>query len=233
MASTRSALRTKVLANMDGRSDTAVTTAIDLGLDEACKVIMGAGGTGHRWRGLGTRVSNLSTSATLQTVALPTGCGVIKELMLLDSTSSYRIEVRDAGWVEQWLTAADQQSKSKPVWAYREGGNLYLAPSPDAAYTLRLRYELTLAFGATEINADGFDEALVAYATSHAWGSVQHGANQAKYWLDKFGTILSAMIATERKDQPRRGVNTRCSRRGDPTVWPDDPRVFTLPEGHS
>ena len=233
MASTRLQLRTKVLANMDGRSDTAITAAVNAGLDEACKVVMAAGGTGHRWRRLGTRVSSLATVADAQTVTLPAGCGAINGLTVLDETSSYRIEIRDQEWVERWLTAADQQATSKPLWAYREGASLYLAPCPDAAYTLRLSYEAELSLGAAAtdaITAEGFDEVLVAYATSHAWGSVQHGLQQAQYWMGRFTNLLAALVAAEQKDQPVRGVDTRTTRGG--AAWAPDPRTFTLPRGH-
>jgi len=56
MSTTRATLRTRVLANLEGRSDTAMVTAVDAGLDEACEVL-----SAWEWREMGARTDSYGT----------------------------------------------------------------------------------------------------------------------------------------------------------------------------
>jgi hypothetical protein len=56
MSTTRATLRTRVLANLEGRTDTAMVTAVDAGLDEACEVL-----SAWEWREMSARTDAFVT----------------------------------------------------------------------------------------------------------------------------------------------------------------------------
>jgi len=83
MSTTRATLRTRVLANLEGRTDATMVTAVDAGLDEACEVL-----SAWEWREMATRTDAYVTRGYARAWADATAY-VAGEIVLDEDLSTY------------------------------------------------------------------------------------------------------------------------------------------------
>lgn len=129
----------------------------------------------YRWHKAEKR-TNLTTTASVATVTLPSGCESV--LMLYNSTTGQRI--RKAASTDRPETYLG--TTGAPQVYFRDDGILTLFPVPDATYTLPLRYRgayTDLANGSdTLFTPDAWISAVLRLARFHYYDT--YGADPAK-----------------------------------------------------
>lgn len=114
----------------------------------------------------------LETSSTVNTVdgtayiAVPTDCLVVRDIH--DTTNDRRlIGITPRTYVDS-SGRTDTSSEGEPSNWVRQGTSLYLYPTPDAVYTMRIYYrKIPAILSGTEVTAIGaeWDEPLITLAT--------------------------------------------------------------------
>lgn len=205
MSTTRATLRTRVLANLEGRSDDAMVTAVDAGLDEACEVL-----SAWEWREMATRSDSYETASDVAYITV-TGLGELYRVQVVDGTSSYTVELRTKMAVEDGTPVAEEQAAGKPVACYREGDTIYFTPVPDAVYALRVHYRNILSLATGSLSLDGFDSLVCAYATGYAFLAVRHAPKHAAEWTGKFQQLVALKRQGLGHNGVAEGMDLRCS----------------------
>ena len=193
MAKTRAQLRTSVM-ELTKRTDkeTLTNDALDFALLELQNEYL--------YRVVRTE-ADLSTSQDDVSEALPSGFHRLLEVRLIDSTSSYPIEVRSLKWVLENFPNISADSSSKPDWCYEEGGVLYFSCPLDAAYTIRVTYYALSTFvsDATVNPIPVAESALIFYATSYVYDGLELDKDARKW--EKRAQI--AALKAKRSDKRR------------------------------
>ena len=205
--SLRSALRAKVVVNLEGRTD--LTTAINTALDDACEDL-----STYAWKELDARDSSTSTTAEVQYITLPSAVatGAILSVFLVDDTNSYPVPLRSRAVVEALYPVADEFSSGKPHYCYQEGSKLYFAPMPNSVLVVRIIYKALLAIAtadASQISAAGFDSLVVAYATAEVFESIEHGKETASRWWSVYNSRLRRKLLSQGSTGEENMVDTR------------------------
>lgn len=115
-----------------------------------------------------TSAQSITTADGTESYALPADIGMVEQVELLDSADSTIFTIlRPLS-----LSERDTEGKGRPRGYYVLGTSLYLVPTPDAVYTLRVwhtRAGVTLsADGDTPIVPTRFHDLLTLYAVAQA-----------------------------------------------------------------
>lgn len=119
---------------------------------------------------------DLTTTSGTSYVALSDESDKIIEARLIDGTNSYSILQKTKNWISKRFPNPDGDPNNKPVYCYIEGGNLYLVPVPDDAYTIRLSVVSSssdLSGDSSENPLDGLDYAIACWAAGYVMDSIE------------------------------------------------------------
>lgn len=170
-----------------------IQTGIDLALQRISAL--------HPFRCL-TLTAPLDVASGAVSVTIPsTVVRMIKAYWILN-TNSWAIEVRPREYVlERYPNIDATLSSSYPTMAYLEGNILYLYPIPNADGVIKVTYQYlpTLVEGTDTLPVALLDEAIIAYATSWTFKSVQLWQDAAM-WEQLFGAAIQTAILAD-KDQ--------------------------------
>lgn len=144
-AITLATLRTRIRALGDYENSTKVTAAfldpiINEAIGDYCDLL------DERWEGYRDKTGTVPTVANTATIALPADFLKARAVDVLDGTRYIplrRLQLKD-------VYAYDDQ-RERPIGYLHVGANLELFPTPNAVYTIRLRYVPS----ATVLVADG------------------------------------------------------------------------------
>ncbi len=191
---TRLSLRTKVKINLGNRTDkdSVINDGLEEGLKRAMEVYP------FKTRQTETDITIVENDTHFH---LPTDTLDLIEARLIDGTSSYPIAIKDKKWLtDRWANIA-ACSTGKPVFGYEENGIVYLYPISNGSYTIRITTRVKPTFNAldaTENPIPTLDFALVCFATSYVFMSVQL-FDFAIPWDNKFvGAVTSAINVDKR-----------------------------------
>lgn len=129
--------------------------------------------------------TNVSTVAATDYVTLPTDCFVL--IQVDDTTNGTRLWPEPSGMRgrSQYLEASTgTPAQGKPLYYEMSGTRLYLRPTPDAIYVLRMRYKIqppdvtTAMLGQRPLTPDHMDMAIV-FASAISYLLTHPDANQA------------------------------------------------------
>ena len=127
------------------------------------------------------------------------------EARLIDSTSSYPLEIREKDWVTQRYPNPAADSTHKPVFAYEEGKKMYLTPYADGVYTVTgtvSSLPTDLSADADESDIDGANQALICYATWYMFDSIEEKGTAAIWW-PKYERASALCIQSDKKKPAR------------------------------
>lgn len=211
--------------NRDDKID-LIYTAIDLGLRQI----------NQRWA---FKQSRLAADTTVtqgqQSFSLPDNCLQIVGLRIkFDGTVTGAgvITVLPKHRVQQlYPRLADQPDDEnlrtgRPIYAYEEMGQLFMIPSPANEYTIEVTYDVLETLDATSDSPSSvnLDEALIAYATSYVYKSIQM-LTDASYWDQQYERALAiAMRADDRKTAQHRQMRG-AEQHGKPYIYDRDYRI--------
>lgn len=168
-----------------------ITTGINLALQRISAL--------HPFRCL-TRTDPLDVASGAISVAIPsTVVRMVKAYWILD-TNSWAIEVRPREYVLTRYPNIDATlSSSYPTMGYLEGNVLYLFPIPNADGIVKVTYQYlpTLVNGTDTLPVALLDEAVIAYATSWCFKSVQLWQDAAM-WEQLFTAAMQTAILADR-----------------------------------
>ena len=144
----------------------------------------------------------LETSSTASTVdgtayvSVPTDCLIIREIY--DTTNNRKfVNIPHSEYVG-YTSRADTTAEGKPTSWVRQGTYIYLYPTPDAAYTLRIYYRkiptVLSADGAVTAIGDEWDDIVVQLAVYYgkSWTGDYEGAKMAREDVnDRIASLIS------------------------------------------
>lgn len=191
---TLSELRDLVLLNLGSRTDknTLIDAQINAGYRQAVQR--------HAFKGLTTE-SDLTLTSGVSAVTLPVTAHQIVELRLIDGTASTPLKLLSKVVATRNLPNPDSYNTGIPQWAYEENGTLYVLPRPSQAFTVRgtfLAVAETLTADSDEPVVVGLENALVAYATSKVFGSLQM-YEDAQFWNGTYESELQSAITADKR----------------------------------
>lgn len=143
--------------------------------------------------------SDLTLSAGVLSVALPTSYFHIVEARFLDTTNenSYPLEILSKREFVKRIPLASALQSGKSVIAYEEGGRLFVAPVTTSTHTIRIttdqRHVDLTASGTIPIT--GFDLPLVLWASHYIYSSIQMFQQSAVYLALYKASVKDAMDA--------------------------------------
>jgi len=208
---TRSQITTSIEA-LTGRTDKSavIVTAIDLALEEISN--------SHQWRSLKFEDQTVQTVASTQTVDLSSlGIDQLLSVRLIQGTdSSYVLKYISEELFDKLIPDVTDLTESTPKYCYIKGNILYLAPVPDTAYSLYIRYVKNMVAGA-ENTIKGIEGAIIAYATSFVFDSVEK-EQMATRWDKRFQRSLLFAIRADNRVHYRLKTGS-LGVPEDPTPW--------------
>ena len=170
--------------------------------------------TGNRFWGLKKNFyfPELETSSTAATVdgtayvATPTDALIVRRVW--DSTNDVKLDRIGWGTYVEYTGRADTSSEGKPSEYIRQGTSIYLYPTPDAVYTMRIYYRkrpaLLTGSAVTVIGAE-WDEPIVKLATAQSWLRLQN-VEKYKAWREEFLSDVSGLIGIyDQEEQDENG----------------------------
>jgi len=214
MALSRAAIKTAV-EEATGRTDKSalIVSAIDLALEEIAN--------SHTWRDIKFADNTILTVASTQTIDLSSlGIFQLFSVRLIQGTEqSYILDYVSEEKFDRLFPDVTDTNESRPTYCYIKGDTLYLAPIPDSAYTLNLRYSKQPVDGA-ENTIRNIDGAVTSFVISYVFAAIEK-EQLAVLWEKKFE---KALIRAKRADNRRRNiVRVFDERRKDldtgPTPW--------------
>lgn len=157
----------------------------------------------------------------------------VTEVRLINGTLSYPIEIRPRTWIAKYYPSPASFSTTKPCYGYLQGTLLYVVPLPDAEYEVEYSYypvHPDLEASTDEVQIRGADKAVMAYATSFVFDSIEK-ATEADRWYARYEKFL---MSAKKLDQGNSAVVLQATPRGSEpsTVRPDywvDPFVERMP----
>lgn len=153
-------MRTEVQAILGGRSD-ATDDIVDDYINAAYKQLA----MSFRFYELENTSTSTTTVSGTASYAVPTGCR--QTISIVDTTNKNKLEPRDIAWYEQQDTSTDVTGA--PEYYVRYGSNYLLWPTPDGAYSLRIRYTAlpdTITTGEEPVYSVEWHRVLVFLAAS-------------------------------------------------------------------
>ena len=159
MSTTRATLRTRVLANLEGRTDATMVTAVDAGLDEACEVL-----SAWEWREMATRTDAYVTRGYVGAWASG-GPYVVGDIVLsttywrcLTANTSATTPAAGANWIASSLAEAAYVTVTGL-------GELYRVQVVDgtSSYTVEIRTKLDVEDAAPVAEAQAAGKPAVCY----------------------------------------------------------------------
>ena len=191
--STRADLRALVLANIGGRTDrdTVINNAFDYALKHAIAF--------HAFQDARAE-ADLDVEADDLYAELNTERR-IREIRLLDGTSSHPIVLKSKQWIVSRWPSIEDLSAGKPRFAYKEGGKLYFSVPIDDDYTIRVTYATPSSFADDDAEnpIPVLEEYLVAYGTHAACMSCQM-FEAAQNWRFKWQELLTTAKELDMQD---------------------------------
>jgi len=190
----RSDLRAAVINNAGGRSDkdTVINQGLDLGLKELTKL--------YDFKDLWTE-SDLTTTASVAYVTLPSTMSNLVEVRLINGTQSYPIAIKSKVWmVERWANIS-ANNETFPSMGYEEGGLFYLFPVPDDAYTIRVTTvgePADFAGDSTENPVPILDYSLICWASAFLFDSLEQ-FDRGTMWKQRAERALRLAVSREKK----------------------------------
>lgn len=158
--------------------------------------------TGNRFWGLKKNFyfPELETVGSANTVdgtayiSTPADCLVIRQVW--DSTSDVKLD--RIGWKTyvEYTGRADASSEAAPSEYIRQGAYIYLYPTPDAVYAMRVYYRkrpAVLTGANTTVIGAEWDEPIVKLATAQSWLRLQD-LGKYKAWREEFLSDVSGLI---------------------------------------
>jgi hypothetical protein len=142
-------------------------------------------------------------------IAIPTDAMHVVRVRLIDGTSSRRVELRTKGWLQERYPNIAALSHGRPAYGYEDKsvGRIYLYPVTDDLYTFRVtvsKHLKAFAEESTECPVAGLDLAIVAFATAHAFRSVEQFENAA-LWDAQAAVAMGNAIAADMKSRVELG----------------------------
>ena len=126
----------------------------------------------------------------------------IQSIRLIDSENSRMLQKKSYRYIDKYFPRPENYSEDRP-WIYaRHGNDLYLLKIPDAAYTLKIKYNQW----AENLTADGqtsdFDEkdSLIITATTLETYLALQEYKDVEMWAERLKGQLYDVIDSERDD---------------------------------
>lgn len=157
---------------------------------------------------------------------IPADVNQIVELRLLvpsSPTLSYPMELKRKVWfTKQFPNVVGSTITGRPLWCYRDNNQIYFDRKANGVYAVRITYFPFSWFkGATATSGiHDADEALVAYATSRTYRSVQM-YEDAQIWFSEYGRLAKELINAVQREIGVRVVADEWTRRGN--IQPNQP----------
>ena len=149
------------------------------------------------------RLYSAVTAEDTKSYALPTNTKDIKDLRIIDGTSSrklWQVGIRD---IDDYMPYPEADVTRKPVWYSRIGETFDLIPIPDDTYTLYMRVYLwptTITSTSTLIDyAPDKDETIIAFMTQKGFQLYQM-YEDALEWKKEAMSCLAAALLDEESD---------------------------------
>lgn len=174
---TRSELREQVFLNTNRRDKTdVVNNALDLGLREIIRRI--------NWKSQRVTVE-LPVEVGVSQVNLPDNCNDVITVRVYETpddttdesqTSASNIEILTKRQILDYAPGLASDTSGKPAVAYIEANTLYFMPAASSPYTIEVTYHAivdSFEDDDTETPVPAFENALIAWATSRTFMSVQ------------------------------------------------------------
>jgi len=191
MAKDRENLRDNVIL-ITRRSDK--TDLINLGLDFGLLSVARE----HNFKVMKT-TSDLSASEDDIVEALPSDFLDLREVRLINDTSSYALRVRDEKWVtDRWPNRAADASR-KPDYVFSDGTNIGFDAPLDADYTVRITYYTLPTFvdDDTTNPIPLAEDAIVYFATEFLYNSMEM-KERGLYWKTMGEIALAKAVARDK-----------------------------------
>ena len=130
---------------------------------------------------------------TLRKIALPTGTHHVMRVDVIDGTNSYECGIKSRRHLKSYHY---HSHTGRPVVGMREGSNFRFYPMTDGSYILRVDVSIlpaALTADGDEITLENADFALIAWATSYLFKSIQQ-FNVAREWDLEYERAVAALI---------------------------------------
>lgn len=189
----REELRNLVISNIGGRTDknSLINSALNLALEDIAERLS--------TQELETEDTTVIAEDDYR-IALPDGFLQVTSARLIDSTSSYPMEIKPADWVTDRFPNPSADSTGRPYYGYVQGGYFYFVPYSDDDYSITLSVKLVpnaLSDDADYPTVKYIDRCIVAWATYYVYQSMQQ-YQDAKYWFDTYLFNLDRVIKSKR-----------------------------------
>lgn len=189
-------LRTAVFDNT-GRTDKTTVTdrAINLGIEDIVD--------SYQFRDLRVQ-RDVGIVVDQASIIIPTDYHQVVDARLIDTTNenSNPIRIKSKKVITDLIPNPDDLTAGRPSLAYEESGSLFLIPKSNGVFIIRLLLDLkptTLVLVGDNPQVDRIDRAIIAYATSYVYDSVQQ-FQQAAVWTKRYNEALAkAILSDDRK----------------------------------
>lgn len=149
----------------------------------------------HAFRSM-VSTEEVSVSAGVTSVTLPATPVRVFAVYWINGTQSWRIFGKSREWILRRVPNIDATpTPSYPQWGYLEGSRLKFVPGTSVEGVIRITAQFlpTLTNDVDENPVPGTDEAIIAYATSWLFKSVQDW-QAASYWEQNYQSALMLAI---------------------------------------
>lgn len=197
---TKSEIITRVLKNTgrlrgagDGARDDIAGSAISEALMEAAMV--------HNFQSMSEEVPVAFASGS-GSFALPEGTFQVKEVRLLNDSTSYTINLRQKRWITRHFPNPTFYNASYPSYAYTEGGSLFYMPNASTDYVgvMTITRIPTLEGVDDILEPNLLATYVIAYATAEVYRSIEM-FDEAAAWDAKAAQRLTLAIIADRKSE--------------------------------
>jgi hypothetical protein len=138
---------------------------------------------------------------TPQYVVLPSGVNKLHGAVLMDGQSSYEIDIRPKGYVDQLYPNPEYGLSTQPVLGYVMGGKLHLAPYTNTDYDIRLTttsHPTLAAAGGSEPTLLGVENTLIARVLMDLYAGEEF-PQTALYWEKQYEKSLNWLIKNDKR----------------------------------
>lgn len=219
MALTKAQIRTIVRINIGNRTDqdTTIDNGIAAGVLDLCSQF--------EFRGMQSATTIAVVTNDLSK-ALPAGTYKVLNIVVRDGLNSWTIELRSKKWLLEQYPLPSALPAGRPAYCYEENGTLYFSSKFNAGFTIDvtlMNYEAFVNDADTLLYLPQVDNALVSYATSYTFRSLQQ-FEEAATWDMQYQRELRIALRADRRNN---GQVVSALPREPTTNWqnPYDPFV--------